>query len=149
MHWLFLIPLATGLMSGYLSYCLLDEIAYLTGALAAICLILCLLIAPWQIQLLILVFGFIAARTLWLKIQRQVIPQMDNLIDNIPQRTYRGIPYATDIKEEIAEQDYKKEGTYRGKHWESNNTVLEKAENTKFIRKYRGIPLGNPDINEQ
>jgi ABC-type enterochelin transport system permease subunit len=54
-----LIPLCTALATGYLFKKSTDEIAYLAGMFAAISLILSLVLAPWQIQLglLIIVLG--------------------------------------------------------------------------------------------
>lgn len=64
MHLLFLIPLTTGLVAGYIFKDCADEMAYLTGVLAAISLILSLVLAPWQIQLLILMLVMTGTRRL-------------------------------------------------------------------------------------
>ena len=56
----FLIPLFTGLITGYLSKKCNDEIAYITGLFAVISLILSLVLAPWQIQLVLLILVFIS-----------------------------------------------------------------------------------------
>jgi len=62
MHLFFLIPLMTGLASGYIFKSCADEMAYLTGLLAVISLILSLILAPWPIQLLILMLVMISTR---------------------------------------------------------------------------------------
>lgn len=54
MSLLFLIPLTIGLVTGYVSKCLTDEEASLLGLASAISLGLSLVLAPWQIQLLLL-----------------------------------------------------------------------------------------------
>jgi hypothetical protein len=56
----FLIPLFTGLVTGYFSKQCHDEIAYITGLFTVISLVLSLVLAPWQIQLVLLVLVFIS-----------------------------------------------------------------------------------------
>ncbi|AFY40822.1 hypothetical protein [Nostoc sp. PCC 7107] len=60
----FLIPLFTGLATGYLSKKCSDELAYLTGIFTIISLVVSLVLAPWQIQLLLLVFVVITTNKL-------------------------------------------------------------------------------------
>ena len=64
MHLTFLIPLTTSLISGYIFQKSADEMAYLTGLLTIVSLVFSLIIAPWQIQLLILGFVLISTRKL-------------------------------------------------------------------------------------
>ncbi|MGM3305167.1 hypothetical protein ACSQ6I_04130 [Anabaena sp. WFMT] len=55
----FLIPIFTGLVTGYFLN-QNDEIAYIAGVFTAVSLILSLILAPWQIQfglLMIVLFG--------------------------------------------------------------------------------------------
>jgi hypothetical protein len=52
----FLIPLFTGLVSGYVFKKSTDEIGYLAGAVAIVSFIISLVLAPWEIQLLLLIF---------------------------------------------------------------------------------------------
>ena len=54
MHLLFLIPLLLGLVAGYISQNAATEIAYLTTTISIVSLFASIIIAPWQIQLLIL-----------------------------------------------------------------------------------------------
>lgn len=54
MYFFFIIPLITALVSGYIFQKSADEMAYLTGIVALVSLILSLVLAPWQIQLLVL-----------------------------------------------------------------------------------------------
>jgi hypothetical protein len=65
MRLLFLAPLLTGLLSIYISRKSQDELAYLTGAVAGISLLISLMIAPWQVQLLLLVLVFSTVRYIW------------------------------------------------------------------------------------
>ncbi|RCJ18232.1 hypothetical protein A6770_06565 [Nostoc minutum NIES-26] len=60
----FLIPLFTGLATGYFSKKCTDEIAYLTGLFTVISLILSLVLAPWQIQFVLLIFVIISSNRL-------------------------------------------------------------------------------------
>ena len=64
MHLLFLIPLMTCLASGYIFKSCADEMAYLTGIITVISLVLSLVLAPWQLQLLILMFVMISTKRL-------------------------------------------------------------------------------------
>lgn len=52
----FLIPLFTGLITGYFWNKHNDEVAYIAGVFTAVTLILSLILAPWQFQLGLLVF---------------------------------------------------------------------------------------------
>ncbi|MCC5637270.1 hypothetical protein LC593_15655 [Nostoc sp. CHAB 5844] len=60
----FLIPLLAGLATGYLSKKCSDELAYLTGVFTIVSLVVSLVLAPWQIQLLLLVFVVITTNKL-------------------------------------------------------------------------------------
>ncbi len=64
MHLFFLIPLMTGLASGYIFKNCADEMAYLTGVITVISLTLSLVLAPWQIQLLILMLVMASTKRL-------------------------------------------------------------------------------------
>ncbi|BAZ32170.1 hypothetical protein NIES4074_46720 [Cylindrospermum sp. NIES-4074] len=61
---IFLIPLFTGLVTGYIFKKSNDEIAYIAGVFAAVSLILSLVLAPWQIQFALLVFVLISTNKL-------------------------------------------------------------------------------------
>jgi predicted membrane protein len=60
----FLVPLCTALVTGYLVKQSTDEIAYIAGVFGSICFILSLVLAPWQIQLLMLVVVLITTNSL-------------------------------------------------------------------------------------
>ncbi len=60
----FLIPLFTGLITGYIFKKGVDEITYFAGILAVISLIISLVLAPWQIQLLLLIVVLITTERL-------------------------------------------------------------------------------------
>lgn len=60
----FLIPLFTGLLTGYFVKKSTDEIAYIAGVFAFISLLLSLVLAPWQLQLMLLIFVFVSTKKL-------------------------------------------------------------------------------------
>ncbi|OUL20238.1 hypothetical protein [Nostoc sp. 106C] len=60
----FLVPLCTALLTGYLVKRSTDEIAYIAGVFGFICFVLSLVLAPWQIQLLMLVVVLITTNKL-------------------------------------------------------------------------------------
>jgi hypothetical protein len=61
---LFLIPLFTGLLTAYFSKKCTDEIAHFTGLFTVISLIVSLVLAPWQIQLVLLILVLISTNRL-------------------------------------------------------------------------------------
>ncbi|MGK7944962.1 MAG: DUF4278 domain-containing protein [Microcystaceae cyanobacterium] len=153
--WLFLIPLITGVISGYISYYLMDEIAYFTGAFSLICLLIGLLIAPWELQLLILVVVLIAVRLFWLKLNpsEQESNELVEEGESTPSdhRTYRGIAYPSQGVETQNQMKRSKKGTYRGIPWSNNQKKTEvrsESYQSQFIRKYRGITLNNSEDSE-
>ncbi len=60
----FLIPLFTGLATGYLSKKCNDEVAYLIGLFTIISFVLSLVLAPWQIQFVLLILIIISTNRL-------------------------------------------------------------------------------------
>nr|WP_244329212.1 hypothetical protein [Tolypothrix sp. PCC 7910] len=60
----FLVPLCTALITGYFVKQSTDEIAYIAGVFGFICLILSLVLAPWQIQLLLLILVLLGTNKL-------------------------------------------------------------------------------------
>jgi hypothetical protein len=68
----FLIPLFTCLISGYIFKKGVDEITYFAGILAVISLIISLVLAPWQFQLLLLIVVLISTQRLLEKNEYQI-----------------------------------------------------------------------------
>jgi hypothetical protein len=60
----FLIPLFTGLITGYFLNKKNDEIGYIAGVLTAISLIFSLILAPWQVHLGLLVVVLFGSKKL-------------------------------------------------------------------------------------
>jgi c-di-AMP phosphodiesterase-like protein len=74
----FLIPLFTCLISGYIFKKGVDEITYFAGILAVISLIISLVLAPWQIQLLLLIVVLITTQRLLEKNEYQMKQYQNN-----------------------------------------------------------------------
>ncbi|WP_413175429.1 hypothetical protein [Anabaena azotica] len=64
----FLIPLFTGLITGYFFNKKNDEIGYIAGVFTAISVILCLILSPWQVQLGLLMLVLVGSNQLLRKI---------------------------------------------------------------------------------
>jgi hypothetical protein len=60
----FLVPLFTGLIGGYIFKKCSDEIGYFVGIFALVCIVLSLVLAPWQIQLMLLIFTLVTTQRL-------------------------------------------------------------------------------------
>ena len=60
----FLIPLSICVITGYIFNRCSDEVGYLSGLFAIISLVLSLILAPWEIQVLILVVVLVTAKKL-------------------------------------------------------------------------------------
>ena len=67
MHFVFLVPLMTGVVTGYIFNKSTDEMADLSGLLTIVSIILTLILAPWQLQLLVLMAVIISTRRLLLQ----------------------------------------------------------------------------------
>jgi hypothetical protein len=135
MRWLFLIPFGTSLITGYIAQKSKDELAYLSAAMTVVTVFLSLVMAPWQIQLLILVVAVVIARQFWLKVEQERFSQADfsnpqiaqserdnnNLADQPTTsnseetiiRKYRGASYEVKIPN-INVTKIEREGKYRG-----------------------------------
>jgi hypothetical protein len=72
MHLLFLIPLTVSIVAVYVSKNSTAEMAELTGLITFIGIILGLILAPWQLQLLVLMLVVIGTRRLLLQNQSRV-----------------------------------------------------------------------------
>ncbi|MGB3760960.1 MAG: hypothetical protein WBA07_32075 [Rivularia sp. (in: cyanobacteria)] len=60
----FLIPLSICVITGYIYNRCSDEVGYLVGLFAIICFILSLILAPWEIQVSLLVVVLITTKKL-------------------------------------------------------------------------------------
>lgn len=173
-HWLFIIPLGMGLASGFYTLRSSDEVNNsLIGALSLLCLLISLLIAPWELQLLIAILVMGAARYYWLQIDRKndkTQASQPSKLDAAPPsttakeesgavRNYRGIAYEKDSSSKPAQDstsavrtESPAPRTYRGIAYDSAEEVvyaLKKLSGSppQKPRKYRGVTLP-PDATE-
>ncbi|GFE71449.1 hypothetical protein [Chroococcus sp. FPU101] len=65
MRLLFLAPLLTGLISFYICRKSQDELAYVTAVVAGVSLLASLILAPWQVQFLLLILGLSTIAYFW------------------------------------------------------------------------------------
>ncbi|MEA5616821.1 hypothetical protein VB711_03055 [Cronbergia sp. UHCC 0137] len=70
----FLIPLCTGLITGYIFQKNTDEIACIAGVFKAVSFILSLVLAPWQIQFILLIFVLFVTKKI---LRDEEFPQTD------------------------------------------------------------------------
>ncbi|GBE76112.1 DUF4278 domain-containing protein [Microcystis aeruginosa LEGE 11464] len=142
MSYLFLLPLFTAALAAYFWQKSSDEIAYLASAATVISLVLSLVLAPWQIQLLILLTVVIVVTFLWQGREEQ---------KNVPvptpetagEKKYRGAAY---MEQTVAEAPVKERGgKYRGAEVKitNNPTVANPIRSSSL--KYRGAGSANND----
>ena len=131
MHLFFLLPLAIGLVTTYIAYQSEDDITYFTATMATISFVISLILAPWQLQLLLLLAIIASARQLWLNFDTQnetEEEQSDRAPNPRPDpgeitqptsqniRQYRGIRYTLpDSNTRGTQQEI--QGKYRGIPW--------------------------------
>ncbi|XWK90742.1 MAG: DUF4278 domain-containing protein [Phormidium sp.] len=138
MNFSFMIPLTIVFVATYFLKKSSDEIVYLCGVVIVICLLFSLVLAPWQIQLLLLVIAAIS--TLKFRQQNQTI--IESEIDNKLPLLYRGSNYEHNASNpnniEVADADL--EGKYRGQVWK-NHHPEEPAIPQTFHLTYRGATV--------
>lgn len=151
---LFVIPLGICFVATCIATRFSDDLTYLGMAIAIASGLFSLVLAPWEIQLLLLGLVLFGAK----KIQSQLAcqdrlenpktdtPQDSNSLHLEPQKTqktiwkYRGISYEMSIEDE-PEIGKEVSGIYRGKPWKSqdrNSPVGEIVSHSDL--KYRGLP---------
>lgn len=145
MVWYLIIPLGLALVVYYILKHATDEIAYIATAILVVSLIVSLIIAPWQIQLLLLLLVFLSNIRIWQKTEESA----DDLSPAKPKinMSYRGINY--EVKPNIAANTEVKKaeivlGKYRGqvlKAYYHKPTQTPSKINSNFAIQYRGIKL--------
>jgi hypothetical protein len=140
MHIGFLIPLALGLTSGYVSKKCYDEMAYLTVSIAFVSLIISLVIAPWQVQLLLLIFVFISSRQILHQQELRAFSQSPKPLEN----NANNKPKLFSTVRETETDTLRK---YRGDKYPALNNSASKTQ-AQFIKKYRGLPWSNNQEKE-
>lgn len=83
----FLVPLTTCLVTGYIFKRCTDEVGYLAALIAIVSLILSLMLAPWQIQFLLLIVVLVTTKKLLkqcdTKLKQQQNPQFPVTLSDI------------------------------------------------------------------
>lgn len=121
----FLIPLFICVITGYIFNKCSDEVGYLAGLFAIISLILSLILAPWEIQVTILVVVLVTTKKLLQGNQCRLKHEGGNNYPIVSQsktakrevnRQYRGVNYKVNIENsELIEEEVV--GKYRGNAW--------------------------------
>ncbi|MFB2834686.1 DUF4278 domain-containing protein [Floridanema evergladense] len=137
MNFSFMIPLTIVFVATYFFKKSSDDIAYLCGVVIIIGLLLSLVLAPWQIQLLLLIIA--ALSTMTLRQPNQTITEVE--IENKPSLTYRGSNYDnTSNPSNIEVTDTELEGKYRGQVWKNHHPEEVVVPQT-FHLTYRGATV--------
>jgi hypothetical protein len=123
----------------------------LTGAFAVLNLLLSLILAPWQVQILLLIVAFFMVRYLWLKAEtRTEADETPASPDPKISRQYRGVSYDDHSKPVDLEQGQKVARQYRGVSYEGSTTAIPRENPARQAKpfllsrlaiKYRGANL--------
>jgi len=148
MAWYFLIPLGIALVVNYILKHSTDEIAYIATAILVVSLIISLVIAPWQLQLLLLILVSVGNLRIW----QYNDSGIDESLEEQPriELSYRGINYEVTHQSELATNESQDEsqdeskiiGKYRGQVLKTNPAKPSQSkEQPNFEIKYRGIKV--------
>jgi hypothetical protein len=152
MTWWFIIPLAIGLLMAYFWKKAPDELGYLVGSAMILALLLSVILAPWQIKILLLIPVILSSSQL-LDSPQTVVAQGDkntlNKEENKPipelntsELTYRGSHYKATPTEPEAVSPREITGKYRGGIWTASPIKKETIELPEKM-KYRGATVNN------
>ena len=142
----FLVPLGIGLIVGYKSLGSNHDIAHLVAVFAVINLLISLLLAPWEIQIILLGVVAIAVRLLWVKFDNQTdSAQSTSLQENQTSPLhYRGIGYQSSGASESQEPPGPVAKCYRGINYQSPKPCAPVAQDLpKKVIKYRGTEVNS------
>jgi hypothetical protein len=140
MSYLFLLPLFTAAVAAYFWQKSSDEIAYLASAATVLSLVLSLILAPWQIQLLILLTVVVVVTFLWQGRENQESVPIST--PEIPaEKKYRGATYIEPTAAEVTITE--REGKYRGADVKITNNPTAAAPIRSSSLKYRGASSVN------
>ncbi len=152
MTWWFIIPLAIGLLMAYFWKKAPDELGYLVGSAMIIALLLSVILAPWQIKILLLIPVVLSSSQLLDSPQTVVAQGEKNTLNkeenkkipelNTSELTYRGSHYPSTPTEPGAISPTKITGKYRGGIWTASPIKKETLELPEKM-KYRGATVNN------
>ncbi|MBE9202580.1 DUF4278 domain-containing protein [Synechocystis salina LEGE 06099] len=143
MEFTFLLPLTIGLMVGYKAWGSRHDIAHLAVIFAVVNLLASLLLAPWEVKVILLIITALVVGPLW-----QSFDSKNNL-QNIPtsdsketELHYRGISYESPKSTVPIEKTEKISKCYRGIDYESSGTCTPQNNEVKGkVIKYRGVDI--------
>jgi hypothetical protein len=135
MNLVFVIPLTVSIVAAYLCQKTAQEMAYLTGSITIISLLISLMIAPWQLQLIIVIVALIIARQLW---QQLNALEASSEIVSVEENK----PAATSSSTESDVQEGKSAKKYRGLIYNPEIELINTVNAPSTIeRKYRGTTV--------
>jgi hypothetical protein len=143
-HWVFLIPLLTALVAFYITYHSDTEISYLTGAVTVFTLVLSLILAPWELQLLILILIIAWSQKIWFKLETTNISESHKS----QKKEVNSLVSEGSTNSSAKEQESSIIGKYRGISWQKPNLPSLSTPLPKANLKYRGNCINNPQNNE-
>ncbi len=145
MEFTFLLPLTIGLIVGYKALGSNHDIAHLAGIFALASLLLSLLLAPWEVQIAILVLGGVIARLLWQKFEnKNNLQESEGTKKQDKELQYRGISYGSKKSDIPITKTEKITKCYRGIDYESSGISEKKIDEMPGkVIKYRGVDLKN------
>lgn len=139
MHWLwFSISLGIVLVTAYIFDNTSDEISYLAASISIVSLIVGLIVAPWEIQLLLLVVALVLTKGLSVPYKREVKFESDQKTQLLARNTNdeQSYPEVEPTKGEITRK-------YRGNIWKASNLEDTPQVPATYELKYRGAsPTG-------
>lgn len=143
-HWFFLIPLLTALVAFYITHNSDTEISYLTGTITVFTLILSLILAPWELQLLILALVIAWSQKLWFKVQKENVSENEK-----PQKKEANKLISEEsTNSSVTENEDSIVGKYRGISWKKPNSYPIATSVPKANLKYRGNCIDNQQNNK-
>ncbi len=139
----YLLPLSIGLIVGYKSLGSNHDIAHLVAVFAFINLLVSLIIAPWEVQVILMIIVAFAVKLLWQKIDDKITSQELEGLENKNIKNdlqYRGVSYGSNQSKIALDKEEKTVKCYRGISYESSPPHAEETTDIpeKMI-KYRGV----------
>ena len=133
MNLAFLIPLVTGIGASYVAKRASDEIGYLMGSLTFFSFILSLIIAPWEVKMVVLAIAIASSYKFWRQVDEdgELEPEDSQLSE-----------VESDQQNTSLEQE-KLMGTYRGKPYYIKVSQQRTQSQRKGNLKYRGVSVNN------
>jgi membrane protein implicated in regulation of membrane protease activity len=140
MSYIFLLPLVIAVLTAYIARNSSDEITYLTTFVALGGLLLSLILAPWQIQFLILIAAVVVGALLWQRRENEAFELP--VSENPGEKKYRGVAYK-EVIEEVIEGET--EGKYRGATVKISHQPSIAAPIRPSALKYRGASVAGDE----